>query len=218
MRRVRWKRKDAFVQTCSKRKFGECGSQLFCPKTYQSLRSTGRVRSLSSLVRRADRHMKPRGANRTPSASLSAAAPAHLQSRAVRSEAERTGVEIRRFSFAPRCATGFLVRGCSSGWSRYSAAGRRLPDLVGSAWRPAPVLGELTVSSVNSSLTFFLFHRARRIFFLMSQKENGGCIPTVKPCILVPQSGTMLHPCGGSPRPLLEQRKSRRHSNGQSPF
>ena len=25
--------------------------------------------------------------------------------------------------------------------------------------------------------TFFLFHRARRIFFLMSQKENGGCIP-----------------------------------------
>ena len=81
-----------------------------------------------------------------------------------------------------------------------------------------PVLGELTVSSVNSSLTFFLFHRARRVFFLMSQKENGGCIPTVKPCILVPQSGTMLHPCGGSPRPLLAQRKSRGHSNGQSPF
>ena len=75
MRRIRWKRKDAFVQTCSKRKFGECGSQLFCPKTYQSLRSTGGVRSLSSLVRRADSHMKPRGANRTPSASLSAAAP-----------------------------------------------------------------------------------------------------------------------------------------------
>ena len=24
---------------------------------------------------------------------------------------------------------------------------------------------------------FFLFHRARRIFFLMPQKENGGCIP-----------------------------------------
>ena len=104
MRRVRWKRKDAFVQTCSKRKFGECGSQLFCPKTCQSLRSTGGVRSLSSLVRRADSHMKPLGANRTPSASLSAAAPAHLQSRVVRSEAERTGVEIRRFSFAPRCA------------------------------------------------------------------------------------------------------------------
>ena len=144
MRRVRWKRKDAFVQTCSKRKFGECGSQLFCPKTCQSLRSTGGVRSLSSLVRRADRHMKPRGANRTPSASLSATAPAHLQSRVVRSEAERTGVEIRRFSFAPRCATDFLVRRRSSGKNEHSAAGMRVAGLVGSAWRPAPVLGDLT--------------------------------------------------------------------------
>ena len=69
------------------------------------------------------------------------------------------------------------------------------------------------------SLTFFLFHRARRIFFLMSQKENGGCVPAavrrvplrskenvrnipmgkahlglqfrmVSPCSLVPHSGT----------------------------
>ena len=31
--------------------------------------------------------------------------------------------------------------------------------------------------------TFFLFHRARRILFLMSQKENGGG----------------AHPCGNSP-------------------
>ena len=207
MRRVRWKRKDAFVQTCSKRKFGECGSQLFCPKTYQSLRSTGGVRSLSSLVRRADRHMKPRGANRTPSASLFAAAPAHLQSRVVRSEAERTGVEIRRFSFAPRCATDFLVRRRSSGKNEHSAAGMRVAGLVGSAWRPAPVLGELTDKAVNSSLTFFLFHRARRIFFLMSQKENGGCIPTVKPCILVPQSGTMLHPLRRFAAPLVGAKK-----------
>ena len=100
----------------------------------------------------------------------------------------------------------------------YSAAGRGVSSLVGSAWRPTSVLGELTDKAVNSSLTFFLFHRARRIFFLMSQKENAGCIPTVKPCILVPQSGTMLHPCGGSPRPFAGQRKCRGHSNGQSPF
>ena len=133
MRRVRWKRKDAFVQTCSKRKFGECGSQLFCPKTYQSLRSTGGVRSLSSLVRRADSHMKPLGANRTPSASLSAAAPAHLQSRVVRSEAERTGVEIRRFGFPPRCAPHSQMRGYADLIFGYSAAGRQLPDFVGSA-------------------------------------------------------------------------------------
>jgi hypothetical protein len=34
--------------------------------------------------------------------------------------------------------------------------------------------------------TFFLFHRARRIFFLMSQKENGGCILPAKPAFPVP--------------------------------
>ena len=34
---------------------------------------------------------------------------------------------------------------------------------------------------------FFLFHRARRIFFLMLQKENGGCIPA-------PQHGANLPP------------------------
>ena len=56
----------------------------------------------------------------------------------------------------------------------YSAAGRGVSSLVGSAWRPTSVLGELTDKAVNSSLIFFLFHRARRIFFLMSQKENGG--------------------------------------------
>ena len=55
----------------------------------------------------------------------------------------------------------------------YSAAGRCVSSLVGSAWRPTSVLGELTDKAVNSSLTFFLFHRARRIFFLMSQKDNG---------------------------------------------
>ena len=52
---------------------------------------------MSGLVRRADSHMKPLGANRTPSASLSAAAPAHLQSRVVRSEAERTGLLQKAF-------------------------------------------------------------------------------------------------------------------------
>ena len=101
----------------------------------------------------------------------------------------------------------------------YSAAGRCVSSLVGSAWRPTSVLGELTDKAVNSSLTFFLFHRARRIFFLMSQKENGGCVPAavrrvplrskenvrnipmgkahlglqfrmVPPCSLVPHSGT----------------------------
>ena len=89
----------------------------------------------------------------------------------------------------------------------YSAAGRGVSSLVGSAWWPTSVLGELTDKAVNSSLTFFLFHRARRIFFLMSQKENRGCIPTVKPCILVPQSGTMLHPLRRFAAPLCGAKK-----------
>ena len=46
------------------------------------------------------------------------------------------------------------------------------------------VMGELAAPPVNSSLTLFLFHRARRIFFLVSQKENGGCISTGKACFL----------------------------------
>ena len=41
--------------------------------------------------------------------------------------------------------------------------------------------------------TFFLFHRARRIFFLMSQKENGGCIPAGK-------AGVVPHPWRENPR------------------
>ena len=93
MRRVRWKRKDAFVQTCSKRKFGECGSQLFCSEICFLLRGTGGVRISFSLVHRADSHMKPRDANRTPSAHLSAAAP-HPQ------EGFPKG---RNRSFAPLC-------------------------------------------------------------------------------------------------------------------
>ena len=40
--------------------------------------------------------------------------------------------------------------------------------------------------------TLFLFHRARRIFFLAFQKENGG----------VHSGRQSLHPCGGSPHPL----------------
>ena len=89
--------------------------------------------NLKSVRRRICGHGAQRGANRTPSASLSAAAPAHLQSRVVRSEAERTGVEIRRFGFPPRCAPHSQMRGYADLIFGYSAAGRQLPDFVGSA-------------------------------------------------------------------------------------
>ena len=65
--------------------------------------------------------------------------------------------------------------------------------------------------AANSSLTFFLFHRTRRIFFLMSQKENGGCIPTGKACIpaAVRCILTGMFPC-------WKQRKFWGHSSRQS--
>ena len=88
----------------------------------------------------------------------------------------------------------------------YSAAGRCVSSLVGSAWRPTSVLGELTDKAVNSSLTFFLFHRARRIFFLMFQKENGGCIPHGK-AVLPCAKDTSHLPCSGN-YPLWEQREA----------
>ena len=53
--------------------------------------------------------------------------------RIVRSEAERTGVEIRRFGFPPRCAPHSQMRGYADLIFGYSAAGRRLPDLVDSS-------------------------------------------------------------------------------------
>ena len=53
--------------------------------------------------------------------------------RVVRSEAERTGVEMRRFGFPPRCAPHSQMRGYADLIFGYSAAGRQLPDFVGSA-------------------------------------------------------------------------------------
>ena len=49
--------------------------------------------------------------------------------------------------------------------------------------------------------TFFLFHRARRIFFLMSQKENGGRIPHGQ----CPPAGArpLWPPFGGLPSPAI---------------
>ena len=51
----------------------------------------------------------------------------------VRSEAERTGVEMRRFGFALHFALHPQVRGYADLIFGYSAAGRQLPDLVDSS-------------------------------------------------------------------------------------
>ncbi len=65
--------------------------------------------------------------------------------------------------------------------------------------------------------TFFLFHRARRILFLMSQKENGGRIlagqaPWREPASSpqwVPPSGSSLFPPDVVQYPHLSFRKER---------
>ena len=106
MRRAWWKRKNVRDELTGKAvnspKTGAGRHEL--PTELETPLPAALYLNLKSVRRRICGHGAQRGANRTPSASLSAAAPAHLQSRAVRSEAERTGVEIRRFSFAPRCA------------------------------------------------------------------------------------------------------------------
>ena len=99
MRRARWKRKGTESKLAHLCKFGECGSQLFCSEICFLLRGTGGVRISFSLVHRADSHMKPRDANRTPSASFSAAARAHLWSRAALSEAESAERETGQVRF-----------------------------------------------------------------------------------------------------------------------
>ena len=106
MRRARWKRKNVRDEltdgAANSPKTGTGRHEL--PTELETPLPAALYLNLKSVRRRICGHGAQRGANRTPSASLSAAAPAHLQSRVVRSEAERTGVEIRRFSFAPRCA------------------------------------------------------------------------------------------------------------------
>ena len=141
MRRARWKRKGTESKLAHLCKFGECGSQLFCSEICFLLRGTGGVRISFSLVHRADSHMKPRDANRTPSASFSAAALAHL--RGSQRLAKRKAVLNQvRFSTPVFNRTSNCGNAPLHGIS-ISAAGRRLPDLMGSPYRLAPVLGEL---------------------------------------------------------------------------
>ena len=71
------------------------------------------------------------------------------------------------------CAADFLVRGHSSGRNRYSAAGRGVSSLVGSAWRPLLRMGELAASPVNSSLSVFSFDHEWPFSFRQDEKKMG---------------------------------------------
>ena len=93
--------------------------------------------------------------------------------------------------FAARCAPHLQMRGRTDLRIGYSAAGRRLLDLVGSSWRPAPVLGELTALPVNSSLSVFSFDHEWPFSFPQEEKKMGIPSRMVSPYFPVPQSGTL---------------------------
>ena len=98
-------------------------------------------------------------------------------------EESKSGSDRNRWSFQslPALAIPIRVAQGQKIQQNHARAQRRVcprPPLV-SFWDPT-FCGPLdTAVSSGTAQTFFLFHRARRIFFLMSQKENGGCIPVV---------------------------------------
>ena len=75
----------------------------------------------------------------------------------------------------------------------YSAAGRRVTSLVGSAWRPLLRMGELAASPVNSSLSVFSFDHEWPFSFPQEEKKMGIQFCMVSPCFPVPQGGTPLY-------------------------
>jgi len=64
-------------------------------------------------------------------------------------------------------------------------------------------LGELTALPVNSSLSVFSFDHEWPFSFPQEEKKMGIQSCMVSPCLPEPQSGTLLHPCGGSPHPSV---------------
>ena len=89
------------------------------------------------------------------------------------SEAEHTGLVAESLSFLhrmTRCGSALLQR------KRYTAVSRSFTGFVGSSYRSLPHWVSWRLRRSTHPATFFLFHRARPIFFWMSQKENAVCI------------------------------------------
>ena len=107
----------------------------------------------------------------------------------MRSEAERTGLLLGTFQVCT-LVNGQLSNAetqfCEECLSAQPVGGVCMAVRGGGPL----VLGELTASPVNSSLTLFLLYRVRHVFFLARQKENVGDIlmgkahlPAAKPHI-----------------------------------
>ena len=107
----------------------------------------------------------------------------------MRSEAERTGLLLGTFQVCT------LVNGqlsneetqfCEECLSAQPVGGVCMAVRGGGPL----VLGELTASPVNSSLTLFLLYRVRHVFFLARQKENVGDILMGKAHLGTPPCGS----------------------------
>ena len=74
---------------------------------------------------------------------------------------------------------GLTTESFSETGARAQRFSRSFPPKV-SFWDPS-YMREKGTNGAGFAPAFFLFHRARRIFFLMFQKENGGRIPAGTP-------------------------------------
>ena len=65
-----------------------------------------------------------------------------------------------------------------------------------------PVLGDLTPSCQITPQRFFFCTVSGTFSFWQDKKKMWGTFCTAKPCLPVPHSGTVVHPCGDSPHIL----------------
>ena len=65
-----------------------------------------------------------------------------------------------------------------------------------------PVLGDLTPSYQITPQRFFFCTVSGTFSFWQDKKKMWGTFCTAKPCLPVPHSGTVVHPCGDSPHIL----------------
>ena len=65
-----------------------------------------------------------------------------------------------------------------------------------------PVLGDLTPSCQITPQRFFFCTVSGTFSFWQDKKKTWGTFCTAKPCLPVPHSGTVVHPCGDSPHIL----------------
>ena len=100
---------------------------------------------------------------------------------AARSEAERAGVEIRRFPLAPMSSSAPSDAGAQPFDHRGKAQGRRGLRTGTDRFARPPSCQTLRCKRKVWHHAPFLLDRARPVFFSARRKENGGCIPRETP-------------------------------------